>query len=89
MVMKRIKIAEFKARLGEHLRAVRGGESLIVLDRDNPIARVVPYATGEEPLITRKPVGKHRSLQNVPIPSRLRIKGDVVALLLEDRQGER
>jgi len=87
--MKRIKIAEFKARLSEHLRAVRGGESLIVLDRDNPIALVVPYETGEKPLLTRKPAGKHRSLQDVPVPPRLRIKGDVVALLLEERQGER
>ncbi|MHC4547561.1 MAG: type II toxin-antitoxin system Phd/YefM family antitoxin [Planctomycetota bacterium] len=87
--MKRLRIAEFKARLSEHLRAVRRGESLIVMDRDNPIARVVPYETGEEPLTVRKPVGKHRSLQNVPLPPRLKIKADVVALLLEERQGER
>jgi len=89
MVMRRLKIAEFKARLSEYLRAVRGGESLIVMDRDNPIARVMPYETGDEPLTIRKPVGKHRSLQDVPVPPRLRIKGDVVALLLEERQGER
>ena len=87
--MKRLKIAEFKARLSEHLRAVRRGESLIVMDRDNPIARVVPYETGEEPLTARKPLGRHRSLHDVPVPPRLRIKGDVVALLLEERQGER
>jgi len=41
--MSNVRIADLKARLSEHLRAVRRGRSLTVLDRDTPIARIVPY----------------------------------------------
>jgi prevent-host-death family protein len=42
--MSDVGIAELKARLSEHLRTVRNGGTLTVLDRDTPIARIVPYA---------------------------------------------
>lgn len=42
MVMRRVKIAELKARLSEHLRAVENGAEVVVTDRDRPIARIVP-----------------------------------------------
>ena len=41
MVMK-VGIAALKARLSEHLRAVRKGRTITVLDRDTPVARIVP-----------------------------------------------
>jgi prevent-host-death family protein len=40
--MKRVKIAELKDRLSEHLRAVEKGAEVVVTDRDRPIARLVP-----------------------------------------------
>lgn len=42
--MRDVGIADLKARLSEHLRSVRNGGTLTVLDRDTPIARIVPYA---------------------------------------------
>ena len=45
-VMLHVKIAELKAHLSEHLRAVEGGGEVIVTDRDRPIARIVPYEEG-------------------------------------------
>lgn len=42
--MKSVRIAELKDRLSEHLRAVEGGAEVVVLDRDRPIARIVPLA---------------------------------------------
>lgn len=42
IVMRRVKTAELKARLSEYLRAVRQGEQIEVLDRETPIARLVP-----------------------------------------------
>jgi prevent-host-death family protein len=42
--MSDVGIADLKARLSEHLRSVRNGGTLTVLDRDTPIARIVPYA---------------------------------------------
>ena len=89
MVMKRLKIAEFKARLSEHLRSVRRGHSLIVMDRNTPIARVVPYLPTGEPLRVREPAQEYTALQKVPLPPRVKLKHDVVDLLLEERQGER
>ena len=40
--MKQVRIADLKARLSEYLRAVRAGESIAVLDRDTPIAQLIP-----------------------------------------------
>jgi antitoxin (DNA-binding transcriptional repressor) of toxin-antitoxin stability system len=37
--MSDVRIADLKARLSEHLRYVRNGEKMTVLDRDTPIAR--------------------------------------------------
>src|SRR5207247_2165703 len=42
MVMKQVRIADLKARLSEYLRAVRRGETIAVLDRDTPVAQIVP-----------------------------------------------
>ena len=87
--MKHAKIAELKARLSEYLSEVRSGRPLVVMDRNTPITRLVPYAPEGEPLATRRPLGKSPSLQRVPLPRPLETGVDVVDLLLEERQGER
>jgi prevent-host-death family protein len=46
LAMKRVKIAELKDRLSEHLRAVERGGTVLVTDRDRPIARIVPVSFG-------------------------------------------
>jgi antitoxin (DNA-binding transcriptional repressor) of toxin-antitoxin stability system len=38
-----IKIADLKNNLSRHLARVRQGSELTVLDRDTPIARIVPF----------------------------------------------
>lgn len=40
--MKRAKIAHLKNNLSRYLEHVRGGGSVLVLDRDRPVARIVP-----------------------------------------------
>ncbi len=42
-VMTKIGIAKLKAQLSKQLKKVRRGHSVIVLDRDTPIARMVPW----------------------------------------------
>jgi prevent-host-death family protein len=42
-VMRKVGIADLKAHLSEHLRKVRAGRTLTVLDRDTPVAQIVPY----------------------------------------------
>jgi prevent-host-death family protein len=87
VTMKKIRVAEFKAKLSEYLRAVRKGHELTIYDRDQPIARVVPWAaTG--PLAVREPTGRYRFLRDVPLPPPLDLPVDPVALLLEDRASE-
>lgn len=79
--MSDIGIAELKARLSEHLRAVRNGGTITVLDRDTPIARIVPYAA--QSLDVRTAKRRPRGLKLPPKPSR---RTDSVAVLVEDRR---
>jgi antitoxin (DNA-binding transcriptional repressor) of toxin-antitoxin stability system len=88
-VMKTVGIAELKSHLSAHLREVRRGRSLVVLDRDTPIARLVPYAADAGTLSVRRRLGRSPSLQRVPLPPPLRIGLDVLEILLEERQAER
>jgi antitoxin (DNA-binding transcriptional repressor) of toxin-antitoxin stability system len=87
--MKRVRIAELKARLSEHVREVRRGASYAVMDRETPVARLVPYGTEGEGLRIRRPRGRYPSLQKVPLPPPARIRSEAVALLLEERGADR
>ena len=79
--MSDVGIADLKARLSEHLRTVRNGGTLTVLDRDTPIARIVPYAT--QSLEIRKARRRPRDLK---LPARPAKRTDSVAILVEDRR---
>lgn len=89
VTMPTVRIADLKARLSEYLRAVRRGHTVTVLDRETPIARIVPYADDASTLRVRRPRAGAPALHRVPLPPRLRVKGDVVGLLLEERQPHR
>jgi prevent-host-death family protein len=86
--MKQVRIAELKARLSEYLRAVRGGESIAVLDRDTPVAQLIPVRE-RSALRVRKPAPGTPPPNRVPVPKRAKLTVDVVQLLLEERQGHR
>ena len=88
LVMKMVRIAELKARLSEHLRDVRRGRTLTVMDRDTPIARILPYETGPSTLTVRSPLPDAPKLAALRMPPPLALKTDVVTLLAEER-GER
>lgn len=85
IVMSSVGIADLKARLSEHLRKVRQGETLTVLDRQTPIARIVPESTGRGLLRIRKPAAGAPPPSKVPLPVAPNVEVDVVELLLEDR----
>jgi prevent-host-death family protein len=89
MVMKEVRIAELKAKLSEYLREVRRGHSITVLDRDKPVARLIPYETeAAQPLrVRRAPPGVR--LGDLPVPPPIELGFDVVDLLLEERQSHR
>lgn len=79
--MSRVRIADLKARLSEHLRQVRRGHTVTVLDRETPIARIVPYT--DEALEVRRAIRSHTTWR-VPPPSRT--PTDSLAVLLDDRR---
>ena len=81
MAMTRVRIAELKSRLSEHLRSVRKGRTLTVLDRDTPVARIVPYAA--EPVEVRRATRRPRDLTLPPPPA---TPTDSVTLLLDERR---
>ena len=89
MDMDDVRIADLKARLSEHLRAVRRGRTLTVLDRDRAIARIVPYDAERTLLSVRSPRPGAPRLTRVALPPRLRTKLDIVELLAAERQHER
>jgi antitoxin (DNA-binding transcriptional repressor) of toxin-antitoxin stability system len=86
MTMDSVKIADLKARLREHLRKVRQGHTLVVLDGDRAIARIVPYHGKHRPLTVRSPRPGAPALARVSLPPPLRAKVDVLALLAKERQ---
>ncbi len=47
LVMTTVGIADLKAHLSEHLHTVRDGGTILVLDRREPIARIVPVSAPE------------------------------------------
>ena len=81
MVMTTVRIAELKARLSEHLRSVRKGRTLTVLDRDTPVARIVPYAV--EPIEVRRAT---RRLRDLTLPAPPASPTASLAVLLDDRR---
>jgi prevent-host-death family protein len=50
MAMRRLKIAELKGHLSQHLRAVTAGEEIEVMERTRPVARIVPIRCVAEAL---------------------------------------
>jgi prevent-host-death family protein len=86
--MKHVRIADLKARLSEYLRAVRRGETIAVLDRNTPVAQIVPLRD-RPALRVRKPAPDAPPLNKVRLPKPARLNIDIVDVLLEERQGHR
>lgn len=80
-----VRIADLKARLSEHLRSVRRGGTLVVLDRDTAVARIVPYREAASGLVTRAPLAGLKP-RDVTFPPPLRLRGDVLDYLDDERR---
>jgi antitoxin (DNA-binding transcriptional repressor) of toxin-antitoxin stability system len=53
--VRTINISQLKAHISEQLRAVRKGQRLVILDRDIPVAQLVPYQQPAPALAPRAP----------------------------------
>jgi antitoxin (DNA-binding transcriptional repressor) of toxin-antitoxin stability system len=80
-VMIRVGIADLKAHLSQHLRKVRSGRTLTVVDRDTPVAQIFPF-DAEAPLEIRRAIRRAKDLRLPVSPSN---PTDSLSVLLEDR----
>ena len=83
MVMLQARISEVKAKLSSYLARVRAGESVLVLDRNTPVAKLVP-PDGQPGLLIREGAKPDAGLLKKS-RVRLRRRVDVEALLRHDR----
>jgi prevent-host-death family protein len=79
--MTKVGVADLKAHLSQHLRSVRGGRTITVVDRETPVAQIVPYEI-EGALEIRRATRKAGELRR-PAPPRKAT--DSLAVLLRDR----
>lgn len=95
-----VTIGQLRDHLSAYLRQVRRGQEIVILDRDTPIARIVPHVAPQgseselEALVAagvlREPEGPHDpdALDRLPVP-RLRRGVSVLEALLADREESR
>ena len=95
--MKRASVSETKNNLSAILRQVREGESYLIVDRGNPIARLDPVTADEKGAdqrradlerrgILRRGLGKIRKEIVETAPPRLPKNVSALALLLDERE---
>jgi prevent-host-death family protein len=92
--MRSVNIAELKNHLSTYLTFARGGEEIIIRDRNLPIAKLIPFSPGDasEDELLLVAAGKMR-LPEVPLDADElwkiktgRVEGsDAIAALLQDR----
>ena len=78
--MKRVRVAELKSRLSEFLRVAQGGKSIAVLDRNRPVAQIVPVRE-RAGLRIRKPAADSPKPNKVSLPKSIGQNIDVVQQL--------
>ena len=95
--MRSVNIAELKNRLSTYITFARGGEEIVIRDRNLPVAKLIPFSAGdasdEEMMLVA--AGKMR-LPEVPlnVEELWKIKtgsvesSDAIAALLSDREEE-
>jgi len=79
---KIVRIAELKANLRAYVRMAKGGETITVMDRDTPVAKLVPIDASSAPLQVRR---ARKAFGEARMPRPLKTRSDVVALLIEER----
>ena len=91
--MEKATISELKNRLSAYLKKVRAGHTILILDRDQPVARLERVAAGEQAhdrlarlersgLLRRATRPVNPKALREPVPS---ARESVVAALVEER----
>ena len=96
--MRSVNVAELKNRLSKYLRFAKGGEEIVIRDRNLPVAKLVPFSAdeGSEEDLLLVAAGQMR-LPNAPvsvdellrIPTGKVSDGEGVRAHLDDREESR
>jgi antitoxin (DNA-binding transcriptional repressor) of toxin-antitoxin stability system len=81
---RRVGVAELKAQLSKHLRSVKKGRSITVLDRDTPVATLSPVLPDAG--FALRPASASGGLKKLQLPRPLKKKPDIDLLLAEERK---
>jgi len=93
--MRSVNVAELKNRLSKYLTYVKGGEEIVIRDRNLPVAKLVPFSAdeGSEEELQLVAAGKMRlPKNNLKLDELLRIRTGRVShregtqALLDDRE---
>lgn len=93
-VLKTSNISYLRNHLSEVINCVREGESVTVLDRNKPVARLVPYSSAESPMNRRMQELQQSGLlvhrtgtDPVPLPPPVKLTQavEVSRFIVEDR----
>jgi antitoxin (DNA-binding transcriptional repressor) of toxin-antitoxin stability system len=93
--MKNAKISELRDGLSDYLARVRKGETVIVYDRDTPIARIEPIAPSGENVLEWVREAERRGIMSppkktgpfvLPPPIKIDPKFSILEALLEERR---
>jgi len=77
--MKTVTISTLKAKLSATLKMVKAGNSLVILDRDVPVAELRPYGK-KHTLTIREPINKFMLPE-----SGVKTGNDPLVYLIQDR----
>lgn len=85
--MTHVSSSKLKAHLGRYLRTVRRGAEIVITDREQPVARLVPYGGTGKPALcvsqARDPAAP--ALGDVTVEAIAYAGTSTTEMLLEDR----
>ena len=80
-------ISQVKVHFSEYLKTVQEGHVVTVTNRDQPVAKIVPFSQGAATFRVRKPFASPRDLGALLNLPPVQGKGtDTLSILLEDRR---
>ncbi|PYV97641.1 MAG: hypothetical protein DMG89_13675 [Acidobacteria bacterium] len=94
-LMRSVNVAELKNKLSKYLTFAKGGEEIVIRDRNLPVAKLVPFSTdeGSEEELLLVAAGKMRLPKTavkleelVRIPTGTVAAGAAIEALLADRE---
>ena len=83
----KVSTSQFKAKMGKYMKAVRDGKEVVVTDRDEPVARLVPFERIKTPVcVVAEPRDPAAPALGKLVIRAIRYMGpSTTNLLLEDR----